>query len=445
VVLVDVETGEVLALAGAGGGIETGRRVRRLRAVEDLFEPGSVYKLVTFVAAIENGLLDDDDLFYAERGRCDFGGYTIRDVKKMEWLCPADILSLSSNIATAKIGEKVGARELYAHSRRMGFGVRTLVELPGEQRGLLRPVSSWSGRSAATVAIGQEVSVTALQLAMAYAAVANGGELMKPRLVREVRRPDGSVRVTCEPEVVRRAMGTETAARLRGYLHRAVVNGTGTKADPGVFPVAGKTGTAQKARGGGKGYAEGAYVACFAGFFPVERPAVAAVVVIDEPRGKRYYGGDVAAPVFAEIARGAATLAAASGGQRELPDIVQAMEETVRVPDLRGLATAAAVERLDRCGLRATVVHQNAQVLVQEPRPGATVRPGTAVALYGEAGLAEHVPDVTGLTLREAMRELRPTGLEIKALGSGVIVEQTPLAGSPLPAQGTCRLVLASR
>jgi beta-lactam-binding protein with PASTA domain len=137
--------------------------------------------------------------------------------------------------------------------------------------------------------------------------------------------------------------------------------------------------------------------------------------------------------------------AAASGGQRELPDIVQAMEETVRVPDLRGLATAAAVERLDRCGLRATVVHQNAQVLVQEPRPGATVRPGTAVALYGEAGLAEHVPDVTGLTLREAMRELRPTGLEIKALGSGVIVEQTPLAGSPLPAQGTCRLVLASR
>ncbi|HWN81783.1 MAG TPA: penicillin-binding protein 2, partial [Candidatus Udaeobacter sp.] len=266
-VLVEVETGEVLALAAVGAkGPGEGRRANRIAPIEDTFEPGSTFKIVTFTAALERGLIDDNAVFFAENGRAKFGSCEIRDVKKMGWLCAPDVLAQSSNIATAKIGELVGAEELYQTAWRLGFGRRTHIELPGEVAGILRPVNEWSGRSVPTVSIGQEVAVTSLQLAMAYAAVARGGELLRPRLVKEVIRADGTVRMKSAPEVVRRAMSEETAATLRRYLTRVVETGTGKRAQIPGIAVGGKTGTAQKARTEGRGYALGRYVSSFIGF-----------------------------------------------------------------------------------------------------------------------------------------------------------------------------------
>ncbi len=444
VVMVDVHTGEVLALAGSGDQVSPGRRIARLAAVEDLFEPGSTFKIVPFAAALETGEMTDDSVYFAHQGSADLGGFTIRDVKKMGWLCAADVFAHSSNVATAKIGQELGADLLHQYVRAFGFGQRTGIQLPGEQAGLVRGVHDWSGRSTATVAIGQEVSVTAMQLAMAYACVASGGELLEPTLVKELRRGDGAVVHRHQRQVVRRVMSAANAQTLRGYAERCVAFGSGRRADPGVLSVAGKTGTAQKAAVDGTGYAEGVYVSCFAGFFPAQDPQVAIVAIIDEPGGARYYGGEVAAPVFAEIARQTASIAAGSTAEEPLA-ILHAVEPTqVQVPDVRRHALADATERVLACGLKPTVVVEGARVVAQDPSPGTWVALGEPVVLDCQSGGPSEVPDVTGLTLREAHRQTRFAGLELRAVGEGgLVVAQDPPPGSPAPPGRSFRVVLA--
>jgi cell division protein FtsI (penicillin-binding protein 3) len=443
-VLVQVETGEVLALASIGATAPgPGRKVHRLGAIEDTYEPGSTFKLVTFAAALELDLIDDDAVFFAENGRADFGGFEIRDVKKLGWLCAPDVIALSSNIATAKIGLELGARELYQAARRLGFGRRTEIELPGEAPGMIRPVEEWSGRSVATVAIGHELAATTLQLAMAYGAVAQGGELRRPRIVREVIAADGAVRYRSEPEVVRRTMSEETAATLTRYLVRAVELGTGKRAAiPGV-PVAGKTGTAQKARTDGRGYAQGKFVSSFVGFFPADSPRFVLAVAIDEPAGM-HYGGDVAAPAFREVA--IATL-----GPANLPDGLRPVEsappthpgERVVVPDVRLLTAEAAIGRLSAAGLGARVTNEGERILTQDPVPGSRVAPRTLVTLGRSPLAGVAVPELRGLALRDALRQLRGAGIEVRVSGVGKVHRQEPPAGTKIERGAICRLLLA--
>ncbi len=273
----------------------------RNRAITDAYEPGSTFKLLLAAAALDSGVVKENDLVYGERGAITVNGLTIRDHKDFGWLSFSDVIARSSNVGAIKVAQQVGAERLYSYARSFGIGRKTGIGLPGEQPGLLRPPKKWSGVSIASLAIGQEVSATPLQMLMAYAAVANGGTLMRPYVVDAFLK-DGRVRWRAQPQVVRRVVDPSTARRLTKLLVRVVSRGTGQAAAVEGYTVAGKTGTAQKFDRTAGRYAPDRYVASFIGFAPAKSPAFAMLVLVDEPRGKAY-GGTVAAPVFSRAAR----------------------------------------------------------------------------------------------------------------------------------------------
>jgi cell division protein FtsI (penicillin-binding protein 3) len=305
-IVMDPHTGEILAMAvrpefdpnraGAFGSSDF-----RNRILTDPYEPGSTLKVFVAATALDEGVVQLSETIDCENGRMPLRGGAMHDHHPYGELTYREVLIHSSNIGSAKVAMRLGADRLYVGLKRFGFGERTGIELNGESPGVLTPVSRWSGRSIASVAIGQEVMVTPLQLATAASAVANGGWLMRPHLVKEVRGPDGT-RAT-EPKRVRRVVTAATAAALREALTGvAGPDGTAPEAAIPGFQVAGKTGTAQKAAEGRRGYARGKYVASFLGMVPADDPRLVILVVVDEPEGHAYYGGLVAAPVFKAIA-----------------------------------------------------------------------------------------------------------------------------------------------
>lgn len=265
------------------------------------YEPGSVSKPITIAAALEERVVGANDTLTV--------GSTIQVHDKLfsehdphpvvRWSI-TDVMANSSNVGTIQVGLRLGKLRMDRYLRRFGFGVATGLEFPGESRGILLPVKKWSGTTLPTAAIGQGVAVTPMQLVAAYNAIANGGLYVAPKLVRATVEVDGTQRPT-ESSQVRRVLSRQTAGQVTAMLTEVVRVGTGTQAAIDGYSVAGKTGTARKPRVGARGYKEGAYVASFAGFVPAERPALTILVLLDEPTP--IYGGLVAAPVFAEIAR----------------------------------------------------------------------------------------------------------------------------------------------
>src|SRR5438093_4253134 len=233
-------------------------------------------------------------------GQITVAGRLIHDHHPFGLLTVADALAQSSNVGAIKLGLLVGNESMYEFIKRLGFGTRTGIDLPGESPGIVRPVNRWQPASIGLIAIGQEVGVTPLQMATAYGILANGGTWVKPHLVRELRAPDGAVLFQAKPEA-RTALKSETAAALRGMMEGVTLHGTARKAQLDGYSAAGKTGTAQKINPKTHAYSATKYIGSFVGFAPVNNPAVVIIVVIDEPLGA-YHGGDVAAPVFREIA-----------------------------------------------------------------------------------------------------------------------------------------------
>ncbi len=274
----------------------------RNRAFTDSFEPGSAMKIFTAAAAMESGI-DPLRLYVdCEEGRYRIGSNIVHDNQPHELLNLQEVIQYSSNIGIVKISEMMGSEALHATLGRFGFGRRTGVGFPGEASGMLRPHHTWRRIDNAAISFGQGISVTGVQLATAVSAIANGGTLMKPRLVKEIRNADGSMFRSIEPEPVRRAVTPEIAGQLKTMMAAATsLEGTGFRAVPEGYTVCGKTGTAQilTARGD---YRDSDYYAIFAGFTPAHAPELAVVVAIEAPRGQ-YYGGEVAAPVFREIVR----------------------------------------------------------------------------------------------------------------------------------------------
>jgi cell division protein FtsI (penicillin-binding protein 3) len=274
--------------------------LRTNRAVASCYEPGSTFKMFTAAAALESGRARPDELVDCGRGRIRVGGAVIRDHHPFDRLTVEQVLAKSSNVGTVRLAQRVGADELHATLVRLGFGRRTGLGFPGESAGILRGLDEWSPRSLASVSFGQEVAVSALQLTAAACAVANGGLLPPPRLVREVRRADGRVeRPARQP--AERVLSERTARSLSLMLESVVVDGTARRAAVPGYRVAGKTGTAQKIGDDGT-YLDDRHVASFVGWAPARQPAFVALVVLDEPRSP-YYGGTAAAPVFAALAR----------------------------------------------------------------------------------------------------------------------------------------------
>ncbi len=275
----------------------------RNRAITDSFEPGSTFKMFLAAAALDSDFCTPDSEFYCEKGLYRVGNNVIHDVYAHGALSLKDILKYSSNIGAAKIGEKIGSRFFYDKLKAFGFGEKTGIDCPGECPGALHPVQGWSEMDALATCFGQGLSVSALQLTSAVAAIANDGVLMKPYLVQGMTDRQGRLVKTFQPTRLRRVISSDVAHSLTRMLERVVAKGgTGVRAALTGYRVAGKTATAQKVDPDGKGYARDKYIATFAGFVPAGDPRMVVLVVVDEPK-KHHYGGVVAAPVFRRIVR----------------------------------------------------------------------------------------------------------------------------------------------
>jgi cell division protein FtsI/penicillin-binding protein 2 len=453
-VFADPRTGDILAMVTVDAAGRTDSGQHRNRVIADQYEPGSTFKILAGCAALEERLLQPSDSFYVDKGEADVGGFTIHDSHpETRWYTFRDATALSSNVCYAHIGTKVGAKTLYGYARLFGFGQPTRIMLPGEAPGQIRHPDRWSGRSLATISIGQEVLVTPLQILMAYCAIANGGELLRPRVVSTVVDDQGAPIRDVPVEHVRRVVSSETARTFRSFLRDAVVSGTATEAALPWCEVAGKTGTAQKALENGRGYGAGCYISSFVGMAPYENPSVVGLIVIDEPRGGLYYGGSVAAPVFRDIL---AAWALQGRGPIALPpsSVVRGEDEPkarMAVPDVRLLELDRAREILARAGYGLRVASGGAvggRVMAQTPAPGTEIGGGAVIELALDTGGDGDttVPDLRGLALRDALARLTASAIEVARVeGSGTVVRQSLEAGRTVKKGTRCTLVLSPR
>ncbi|TAM38819.1 penicillin-binding protein [bacterium] len=305
IVVMDPHTGRILALANRptydlNNHSGVSRDAMRNRSICDLFEPGSVFKIVTASAALEEGKVTEEDVFFCENGAYKVGGRVLHDHTSHGNLTFRQVIEESSNIGTVKVAQILGPDTVYRYLKAFGFGSKSGIDLSGEISGMIKPVRAWSKTSITAIPIGQEVGVTALQLASAISVIANGGQLMKPYIIDSVRDEGGRVIKQNRPVLVRKAISTDTALRIKKILTGVVEEGTGKLAKVRGYSAAGKTGTAQKLEANGA-YSHSKFVASFIGFAPAEDPLLAIVVTVDEPH-PYYFGGVVAAPVFQNVA-----------------------------------------------------------------------------------------------------------------------------------------------
>jgi cell division protein FtsI (penicillin-binding protein 3) len=304
-IVLDPQSGAVLALAvsprfdpNAIASLAPDRW--RNRALTDAYEPGSTMKAIVAAAAIEEQVMKPGTMVFGENGRMTVANTVIHDHDKLGWMTFAQVIQKSSNIGAAKTGMVLGEQRLYRYLQAFGFGQRTDIDLPGEAAGLVKHPRDWGRRSVASISMGQEIGVTPIQMVSAIGAVANGGVLMKPYVVSEVRDMHGRLLKHVMPEVKRRVVSPETARTVTAILEGVVTDGTGTKAAIPGFRVAGKTGTAQKIDARTGAYSSTQFVGSFVGFVPADHPRLAMIVVIDEPHSEAW-GGVVAAPVFRRV------------------------------------------------------------------------------------------------------------------------------------------------
>ena len=314
IILMRPQTGEILAMANRPNfdlneRSEAKPEQMKNRAIIDMMEPGSTFKIVATSAALNEHKVRPDSTIFCENGIWNYGGKPLHDHKAYGELSVQDILVKSSNIGAAKLALSIGEQKFYEYIRRFGFGDRTGVELPGEISGVIRPPQSWSKISITRIPMGHEVGVTPLQMATAMAAIANGGKLITPRIVKSITTEDGKTITTFSPTVLRQVISPETAAQVGNAL-RGVVSDRGTAAAAAVpgFTISGKTGTAQKVDPHG-GYEHGKYVVSFCGYLPADHPEFVGIVVLDDAKTANpelNYGGLVAGPIFSRIAEKAA-------------------------------------------------------------------------------------------------------------------------------------------
>lgn len=431
IVVLDPRTGELLALANypsfnpnEPGAATPG--ARRNRAVTDRFEPGSTVKPFTVAGALAAGVIGPNQQIDCEEGAMEVAEYVIHDSHKWESLTPAQVLAFSSNIGTAKIGAALGRPGLFRVFRRFGFGKRTGVTLPAETSGILRHYRRWYDMDAATISFGQGMSTTALQLAMGIGALANGGRLMRPLLVKRISDAQGAVVEAFAP-AVRRQVVPSHVARLTADMLTAVTGpgGTGEAAAVDGYLVAGKTGTAQKADYVHGGYAKDRWMASFVGFVPADKPRVVIAVTIDEPVIE-HYGGTVAGPVFRRVADRALRhlgVPASHGGGALAKFAKDQQERQERQQEAREAADKKAL-----ASNGAPVDDANPEGAPAEPQPL-------------EEGRVR-VPDVAGKSARGALVALKKGGLVGIVSGSGLAVQQSPAADAEVAKGAEVHVVL---
>ena len=403
-IAMDPMTGKILAMVSyptfnPNQFIQYRSKSWRNGTVSDVFEPGSLFKVFLAAAALEERVVRPSDSFFCENGSYTVYDRTIHDTSKYGWLTFQQIIKFSSNIGASKVGEKMGRERLYRYISAFGFGEKTRIGPPGEGKGIVHHPRYWSPVALDTISFGQGVSVTGIQLVTALSAIANGGFLMKPYVVEKILDEKGKVIRSFQPEIVRRVISEETAAKVTALLKTTTEKGgTGEAAVPTGYEVAGKTGTAQKADSLLGGYSEDRYISGFMGFAPDEEPKLVLLIVVDEPQGNNY-GGVVTAPIF------------------------KAIMETV-LPYLNVFPKGAMVVKneLDstpKKELRAI------QPLIEE------VKVGKGVGMV-------MMPDLTGLSMRNALNRIEGKGLIIKISGNGKVAEQVPRPGTVIERGDIC-------
>ncbi len=350
-------------------------------AVENTYEPGSIFKPFVISSALDAGVISPNEKIFCEDGRYKVYNIVIKDAEgDFNMLSIGDILKYSSNIGAAKIGEKLGSTSLYRYLRNFGFGSQTGIELPGESPGILNPVDKWSGVSIDTIPFGQGVSATPLQLVTAMSAIANGGLLLAPRIIKEIRKPDGSIQ-TFQPVIKRRVISGHTAQIMTDMMI-GVVNdgGTGINAEMNGYTVAGKTGTAQIPDPSTGTYYKNRFVASFLGFVPAHKPKIVMLIMLVDPQ-KNPYGGSSAAPVFKDVAEkvlpylgvpSKLNIMAMPSGEPSSVDIEQAqfngITQTGVVPDFSGKTMRAVLKQAKQAGISDVVMKGSGYAVYQIPR-----------------------------------------------------------------------------
>jgi cell division protein FtsI (penicillin-binding protein 3) len=419
VIVLDPRSGEILALANAptfdpNKVAEAKPETRSNWALQNIYEPGSTFKIVAYSAAIEKKLVRPEDHIDCQMGAITVAGRLVHDHHPYGLLTISEALAKSSNVAAIKLGLRVGDETMYDYITRFGFGSKTGIELPGETSGIVRKVERWQPSSIGSIAMGQEVGVTPVQMVAAFGALANDGVRIAPHLIREVRGADGTVVYRAEPEQ-RRVVSAETATALRGMLEGVTLNGTAKKAQLDGYSAAGKTGTAQKIDPKTRSYSHTKFVGSFVGFAPVSNPQVAIIVVIDEPTGA-YHGGDVAAPIFREVA------------EQILPSLgVEPDIETKSVPDLIAQVNENP-ERAEK--MREEQAQSEQQRQATMPTVDNNGGRGGEVVYASATKKAILMPDLRGRSVRDVARTCAQLGLQVEARGEGRVLKQSPSAGT---------------
>ncbi|HJQ10127.1 MAG TPA: penicillin-binding transpeptidase domain-containing protein [Gemmatimonadaceae bacterium] len=442
IVMMNPHTGEILALASRRIGTSSLANT----AVTEPFEPGSTLKPFVAAALLEKGRAKPTDIVSTHNGKLELDGRVITDMHKAAQLSLADVIRYSSNIGIVEFGQRLTPRQKYETFRDLGFGMQLGVPLPAESPGTLREPRFWSKQTPASILMGYEIAVTPLQLVTAYAAIANGGELMEPHLVKEVRSNAGKVMYKAEPRAIRRVMSGETAHTVQQMMRAVVEQGTATKADLATFEVAGKSGTARRTSTN-LGYTTGNYTASFVGLFPAQDPQYVVLVKLDSPQGAHYAGGDIAAPVTQVVLRAALAARDAALDRQDL-----AVAEKPPPQDSAAAAgQSVAVERSS-----ANVRRQSSQVssatydpnenlgsVADQPLPPVVVDlPSTLHAAPAPSALRA-VPDVRGLSVRAAVKTLHQAGFRVRLVEAPATFT-LPAAGA-MAAPGTLVQLAHSR
>ena len=415
-ILMNPQTGAILAMAtipdfDANYPAKFPMETHKNRVLTDQFEPGSTFKFVAAAAALKYNLVNLDEEFFCENGQYSFAGEVVNDHEDYGLLTFPQIIENSSNVGMIKIAERIGSNRLYRTCRDFGFGMPTHINFAGESSGTLRRLKNWSGFSIASVTIGQEVAVTTIQLAMAYSAIANGGFLMKPRLVSQIVNNNGKSVYREEPEVLRKISEPGVMKDLTAMLIRVVDTGTGTSARIPGWSIAGKTGTAEKFIDGE--YSTSKYISNFAGFFPAENPQIVGVIVLNEPRYGLHWGGIGAAPIFRRVINRIINM----------DDSIQILKDKYKNTEEPLLMVDAYRNEHDKTDMF--------------PKNLSTRAVYTQIAQNENA-----VPDVRGMSLLQAKVVLRQFGYQTKFNGSGQVFWQSPKPGTILAAGSICTIGL---
>lgn len=415
----------------------------RNRAVSDTFEPGSIFKVITATAAMEEKVIDEETYQITCNGSTTIGNRTIHCWKRTGHGTESfvDILKNSCNVGFMDLGRKLGAEKLNKYIQRFGFGKKTNIDLPGEASGIIKKTENISETDLATISFGQTNTLTGIQYITALNAIANGGTWIKPHVMKEIVHYDNNGQKIVDEKFddyeKKQVADKEVVDRLRGYLEKVVSEGGGSKAFVEGYNIAGKTGTAQKVIDGR--YASGKYIASFGGMAPAEDPKITIFISIDEPDPSNYYAGQIAAPVAKQVFTDIFNYALKEGQSDNV------VLKNVVVPEVRGMKKSEAVKVLKEAKLNFEIDDKGENIIDMTPKPGYTVEEGRKIVLY--TGTSSNynkevvVPNLKGYSKEKAVELLNRLGIEVKIIGSGVVSEQSISAGQKVN-RGTTTVVL---